>query len=111
MVRVSECCGCLKNIGIRSAKIISAMPVTLPGIQATLPPKHNRSFFLNDHYTYLLILAASFAGPFLLSFDKKVAFYKKWKYVLPATILPALFYILWDIYFTDKGVWHFSEAH
>lgn len=26
-------------------------------------------------------------------------------------ILPALFYIIWDIYFTDKAVWHFSETH
>ncbi len=66
---------------------------------------------LNPHYTYFLILAAALAGPFALSFDKKVAFYKSWKYVFPAMVIPALLYIVWDIYFTEKGVWHFNEAY
>ena len=66
---------------------------------------------MNSHYTYFLILAASLAGPLALSFDKKVEFYKKWKYVFPAMIIPALLYIIWDIYFTAKGVWHFNELY
>jgi lycopene cyclase domain-containing protein len=64
---------------------------------------------LNTHYTYFLILAASLAGPLALSFDKKVAFYKQWKYLFPAMILPAAGYIVWDSYFTQWGVWSFSE--
>ena len=51
------------------------------------------------------------AGPLALSFDKKVAFYKNWKYLFPAMIIPALLYIGWDIYFTSKGVWSFNEAY
>ena len=66
---------------------------------------------LNPHYTYFLILAASLAGPLTLSFDKKVAFYKNWKYLFPAMIIPALLYIVWDIYFTSKGVWSFNEDY
>lgn len=66
---------------------------------------------MNTHYTYFLILAASLAGPLALSFDKKVSFYKKWKYLFPAMMLPAMFYILWDIYFTSKGVWSFNENY
>ncbi len=66
---------------------------------------------MNPHYTYFLILAASLAGPLALSFDKKVAFYKNWKYVFPALVIPASFYIIWDIYFTSKGVWHFNENY
>jgi lycopene cyclase domain-containing protein len=66
---------------------------------------------LNNHYTYFLILLGSIAGPLLLSFDKKVGFYKKWKYVFPAMIIPALLYIIWDIFFTQKGVWSFNEAY
>jgi lycopene cyclase domain-containing protein len=66
---------------------------------------------LNSHYTYFLILAASLAGPLALSFDRKVAFYKNWKYLFPAMVIPALFYIAWDIYFTSKGVWHFNEDY
>jgi lycopene cyclase domain-containing protein len=63
---------------------------------------------LNLHYTYFLILAASLAGPLALSFDKKVAFFKNWKYLFPAMVIPASLYIIWDIYFTDKGVWSFN---
>jgi lycopene cyclase domain-containing protein len=66
---------------------------------------------MNSHYTYFLILAAALAGPLLLSFDKKVAFYKNWKYLFPAMLLPAVFYIIWDIYFTSIGVWGFNENY
>jgi lycopene cyclase domain-containing protein len=66
---------------------------------------------MNQHYTYFLILAAALAGPLLLSFDKKVAFYKKWKYLFPAMLLPAAFYIVWDICFTAQGIWSFNENY
>jgi lycopene cyclase domain-containing protein len=66
---------------------------------------------LNLHYTYFLILACSFIGPLLLSFDKKVAFCKQWKFVFPAMLLPALFFIVWDELKTKSGVWSFSEAY
>ena len=66
---------------------------------------------MNTHYTYFLILAASLAGPLVLSFDKKVAFYKNWKYLFPAMIIPALLYVIWDVYFTSIGVWHFNEDY
>ncbi|RYF87848.1 MAG: lycopene cyclase domain-containing protein [Chitinophagaceae bacterium] len=66
---------------------------------------------MNSQYTYFLILAASLAGPLLLSFDKKVAFFKKWKYLFPAMLLPAIFYIVWDSWFTTLGVWSFNPAY
>jgi lycopene cyclase domain-containing protein len=66
---------------------------------------------LNSHYTYFLILAASLAGPLVLSFDKKVNFRKKWKYALQATVFPAYIYIIWDVYFTSKGIWHFNDQY
>lgn len=50
----------------------------------------------------------SLAGPLALSFDKKVAFYKKWKFLFPSMILPAIFYIVWDMIFTKNGVWSFN---
>ena len=66
---------------------------------------------MNIHLTYFLILGCTLAGPLLLSFDRKVAFYKKWKRLFPAMVLPAVFYVAWDIYFTSKGVWSFNEAY
>jgi len=66
---------------------------------------------LETHLIYLAILVASLLGPLALSFDKKVAFRRKWKYVFPAMIIPAIIYIVWDIYFTSKGIWHFNEDY
>lgn len=66
---------------------------------------------MNAHYTYFLILAASFAGPLALSFDKKVAFYKNWKYLFIAILIPAIFYIAWDSYFTQIQVWAFNTNY
>jgi lycopene cyclase domain-containing protein len=66
---------------------------------------------LNPHYTYFLILAGSLIGPLFLSFDKKVAFYKQWKYIFPAMLLPALFFIVWDELKTRSGVWSFNEEY
>jgi lycopene cyclase domain-containing protein len=66
---------------------------------------------LNPHFTYFIILVCSLAGPLALSFDKKVAFYKKWKYVFAAMILPALFYIIWDGYFASQSIWFFNANY
>ncbi len=66
---------------------------------------------MNSQFTYFLILTASIAGPLLLSFDKKVAFHKKWKFLFPAIIFPALFFLTWDELKTRAGVWSFSDAH
>lgn len=66
---------------------------------------------MNPHYTYFLILAASLVGPLALSFDKKVAFYKNWKYLFPAMLIPAVLYIAWDIYFTQNGMWSFNPEY
>lgn len=66
---------------------------------------------MNTQYTYLLVHLCALAGPFALSFDKKVHFYKKWKFLFPAMILPALFFLIWDEYFTRSGVWGFSDDH
>jgi len=66
---------------------------------------------MNQSYTYFLILLISFAGPFILSFDKKVSFFKKWDFAIPAMILPAIFYIGWDMWFTNLGIWSFNEKY
>lgn len=66
---------------------------------------------MNTHYTYFLILCGSLIGPLALSFDKKVGFYKKWKYLFPAILLPAIFYVAWDIFFTAKGIWSFNQNY
>ncbi|MEX0636796.1 MAG: lycopene cyclase domain-containing protein [Ferruginibacter sp.] len=58
-----------------------------------------------------MILAVSIVGPLGLSFDRKVSFYKKWKHLFIAMLLPALLYIIWDIWFTHLGVWSFNATY
>ena len=59
--------------------------------------------------TYALLLAGSVLAPFALSFDKKVAFYKGWKALFSATLITAIVFIIWDIYFTKHNVWWFNR--
>ena len=66
---------------------------------------------MSPHFTYLTIMLLSLAGPLALSFDKKVAFFTKWKRLFKAMLLPALFYIIWDMVFTKQGVWSFNENY
>ena len=60
---------------------------------------------------YFKILLGAFILPFLLSFDKKVAFYKSWKYLVPSILLAMAVFIPWDIYFTWRKVWGFSDEY
>ncbi len=61
--------------------------------------------------TYLIIDLLTLAGPLLLSFDKKVAFYKSWSSLIPAIGCMMLVFIPWDIWFTHQGYWGFNQEH
>ncbi len=64
-----------------------------------------------DKYLYLLINIGTISIPFLASFYPKHSFYKQWKnYFIANTIVASLF-ILWDIFFTQIGVWGFNERY
>ncbi len=60
---------------------------------------------------YTIILITSISIPFILSFDKKLQFYKQWKYLIPSIVIIALFYIVGDIYFTKIGIWGFNRDY
>lgn len=74
-------------------------------------PKVRLLPFLESPYAYFYLHIFTFFPVFSLSFDKNVHFYKKWKYLLPAILPVAIFFILWDVFFTYKGVWGFNEHY
>ena len=62
-------------------------------------------------YTYLLVNLCSVAIPLAFSFERKVAFYKRWKASSLAITVPAILFLVWDSLFTAQGVWGFNEKY
>ena len=62
-------------------------------------------------YLYLYLNIGSFIIPFLFSFHPKLQFYKKWRSLFPAIAIMMVIFIIWDVLFTQIGVWGFNEAY
>ncbi len=60
---------------------------------------------------YAWLMIGSLAGPLMLSFDKKVAFYKWWPTMFPGILVNMVLFILWDSWFTQTGVWGFNSDY
>lgn len=66
---------------------------------------------MDKSYTYLLINFFTILFPLILSFDKKVGFYKKWKYIAPGLVFTGVLYLIWDSIFTFQNVWSFNDDY
>ncbi|WP_461451451.1 lycopene cyclase domain-containing protein [Mucilaginibacter sp.] len=62
-------------------------------------------------FTYLLINFFTILFPLALSFDKKVHFYKSWKFIWPGLAITGLLFLFWDVLFTLDGVWSFNPNY
>lgn len=62
-------------------------------------------------YTYLAINFFTVIICFLFSFHPKIKFHKHFKAFLMASCTVALVFIVWDIWFTDMGVWWFNDRY
>ncbi|MCK9279795.1 MAG: lycopene cyclase domain-containing protein [Melioribacteraceae bacterium] len=61
--------------------------------------------------TYLAINIMVIIFPLLLSFERKLQFYKNFKSVIPSIILSALPFIIWDDIAALRGDWGFNPEH
>ncbi|NOT76762.1 MAG: lycopene cyclase domain-containing protein [Cyclobacteriaceae bacterium] len=64
-----------------------------------------------EKYTYLLLDILTILFPLLFSFVPRENFSKKWKYLWPAILIPAIIFIVWDEFFTQIGVWGFNTRY
>ncbi|WCT11288.1 lycopene cyclase domain-containing protein [Mucilaginibacter jinjuensis] len=62
-------------------------------------------------YTYLLINLLTVIFPIALSFDKRVQFYKSWRFIWPGMAITGIMFLFWDVLFTIKGVWSFNDNY
>ena len=66
---------------------------------------------LKENFLYLFIMIVSLSYPFISSFESRINFVKKWKFLFISIFLMMLVFIPWDIYFTYKSVWSFNDSY
>lgn len=86
------------------------IPVVPEGLVYQVP-KLTELGFLETRLAYAYLHLFAFVPVFLLSFDRKVHYYKSWLYLWPAILIMCTFFIAWDVYKTLSGVWGFNENY
>lgn len=62
-------------------------------------------------WLYATLMISTISVPLALSFDRKLQFFRQWRYLFPAMLIVALSYIAVDILFTHWGVWGFNARY
>ncbi len=60
---------------------------------------------------YLILDLFTLSIPLISSFDRRLSFYKKWKYLFAGVAITGAFFITWDVIFTYKGIWGFNDDY
>lgn len=66
---------------------------------------------MKSQYLYLIINLACLGLPLLASVWFKGSFYKTWKALAVAILVPAIMFTAWDELFTQLGIWGFNPRY
>jgi len=66
---------------------------------------------LETKWLYLLLNLGTICVPLLRSFENRVAYYKSFPSLFKSMLLVSGFFILWDIWFAEMGVWGFTPDY
>lgn len=61
--------------------------------------------------TYWWVNIACISVPLLASFHPRLKFWQQYAALFPAILLTAIVFILWDVWYTEMGVWGFNPMH
>jgi lycopene cyclase domain-containing protein len=60
-------------------------------------------------YEYLILNIVIILFPFILSFEKRISFYKRWKALLISILSVGALFIFWDELFSGAHYWAFND--
>jgi lycopene cyclase domain-containing protein len=64
-----------------------------------------------NHLVYAGLLAFTISVPLIRSFERRIHYAGKWKFLLPAILITAAVFLIWDAIFTARGIWGFSHDY
>lgn len=64
-----------------------------------------------EKYYYLLINFFTILVPLIRGFEPRIRFLSRWKGLLLGIIAAGIPFIIWDVIFTERGIWGFNETY